>query len=111
MPRVSGHFRQTLFRGIQLLQHDHGYEYVVFLKAKNRRWIVHQNIRIENEQMSAGQLAFAHLGYFTGAIMASRFRSSQKSMKSPRTDAIAESAGMPIVMCNANMAAPVCGAG
>ena len=49
--------------------------------------------------------------YLTGAIIASRLRSSQKSMKSPRTDAIAESAGMPIVMCSANMDAPVCGAG
>ena len=54
VPRVPGHFRQTFFRGIQFFQHDHGHEYVVFLKAKNCRWIVHQNIRIENEQMSAG---------------------------------------------------------
>jgi hypothetical protein len=54
MPRVPGNFRQTLFRGIQFFQHDHGHEYIVFLKAKNCRWIVHQNIRIENEQMLAG---------------------------------------------------------
>ena len=60
MPRVPGNFRQTLFRGIQLLQHDHGHEYVVLVEAKDRRWIVHQNIRVENEQMSAGRLAFAH---------------------------------------------------
>ena len=54
VPRVPGYFRQTLLCGIQLLQHDHGHEDIVLLKTKYRRWIVHQNIRIENEQMLAG---------------------------------------------------------
>lgn len=48
--------------------------------------------------------------YLTGASMASIFRSSQKSMNSPRSVAIAISDGTPTVICKENMGVPVWGA-
>ena len=50
------------------------------------------------------------LRYRTGVSIASRLSSSQKSMNSPRTAAMAESAGIPTVMCSEYIGAPVCGA-
>ena len=52
----------------------------------------------------------SHDVYRTGVSIASRLSSSQKSMNSPRTAAMAESAGIPTVMCSENIDAPVWGA-
>ena len=66
---------------------------------------------MERELASAGQRRSGkHARYRTGVSIASRLSSSQKSMNSPRMAAIAESAGMPTVMCSEYMGAPVCGA-
>src|SRR5262249_34897472 len=48
--------------------------------------------------------------FFTGSRMASRFCESQYSMKSSRSCATGWRAGTLIIICTANMAAPVCAA-
>ena len=93
----------------------------MFMKSEKRRRVVAEYIGIEHVQLvtvcrgdhfwllgsaedAADSFTAAHL---TGASMASRLRSSQKSMNSPRRAAIAVSDGIPTVMCNVNIRAPV----
>ncbi len=47
-------FGHSFLGGIELLENNHGQEYVVLLETKQRRWIVHEDIRVENEQVAAG---------------------------------------------------------
>ena len=78
-------------------------ESMVFRAFRRRRW--------RPRGVQVAEVSLLRTGaYRTGVSMASRLSSSQKSMNSPRTAAMAESAGIPTVMCSENIDAPVWGA-
>ena len=69
---VARHFGHAFFVTIELFEHDHGQEDVVFFKAEHAHRVVHQHIGVKHKQLgrtAAGRFAAARgysLGYRLG---------------------------------------------
>jgi len=82
---IARHFGTTGFIIIQLFQHHHGQEDVVFLKAKKGRGVVNQDIGVEDEQSLVGDLFCIHIGVFIAYFLFSILTASRTSSTWPST--------------------------
>ena len=102
----------AFFTVVELFEHHHRNENIMFFEFEQRGRIVHQDVGIQDVNAlasgHAGFLAWGRGQYFIGSMMASRLRWSQNSMNSSRNAAMCMLAGMPTVSCAVNIEAPVC---
>jgi len=50
LARIAGHFRHAFLVAVKFFQHDHWQKNIVFLKAEQAHWVVHEDIGVENEE-------------------------------------------------------------